>query len=282
MITRFYFPFGRDFHFPQVLTSQAAAKYGLFATNLALPFLSLDQRLSRPLTYGMGVLSIVQTVATPYDKPEGRVERGAAIAKTVSELAATYFQHRVWMAANTVVDIVQQLHRLYTAPQDRKLENLGKLVSTTLHLATQLNQNSLQAILLSVAFQGVISFCEAYAAAQKNQDDIRFGRELTAMSKLAMSMIRFYQGARIYAHIQQTSKLWHEIMVAAAIPPTEIQGMSVPTEEMRQQVYEIFRQKQLVTTLPNGVETVNNIPLADFISIDERIPKNIVDRCSAV
>ena len=71
----------------------------------------------------------------------------------------------------------------------------------------------------------------------------------------------------------------HEFMLADRILPEEIQGMSVPSKKVKEQIVECFRTGGLIQTDNLGQELINGIPVDQFLSTDERLPLNIIDRC---
>jgi len=72
---------------------------------------------------------------------------------------------------------------------------------------------------------------------------------------------------------------YHEFMLADRILPEEIQGMSVPSEKAKEQIVECFRTCGLIQTDSLGQERIHGIPVDQFISSDERLPLNIIERC---
>jgi hypothetical protein len=71
----------------------------------------------------------------------------------------------------------------------------------------------------------------------------------------------------------------HEFMLADRILPEEIQGMSVPSKKVKEQIVECFRTGGLIQTDNLGQELINGIPVDQFLSTEERLPLNIIDRC---
>lgn len=71
----------------------------------------------------------------------------------------------------------------------------------------------------------------------------------------------------------------HEFMLADRILPEEIQGMSVPSKKVKEQIVECFRTAGLIQTDNLGQELINGIPVDQFLSTEERLPLNIIDRC---
>lgn len=71
----------------------------------------------------------------------------------------------------------------------------------------------------------------------------------------------------------------HEFMLPDRILPEEIQGMSVPSEKTKEQIVECFRTCGLIQTDCRGHELINGIPVDQFISSEERLPLNIIERC---
>jgi hypothetical protein len=73
----------------------------------------------------------------------------------------------------------------------------------------------------------------------------------------------------------------HELMLPDRILPGEIQGMSVTTEQIREQVLNHFRKVQMIQVDAQGCETINGIIAKDFISVEHHVPADIVKRCSS-
>jgi hypothetical protein len=71
----------------------------------------------------------------------------------------------------------------------------------------------------------------------------------------------------------------HEIMLPKRILPEEVQGVSVPAEHIREQIFSSLRKYNLIHTDNQGNETINNMPIREFVTVSQQIPKNIIDRC---
>jgi hypothetical protein len=63
------------------------------------------------------------------------------------------------------------------------------------------------------------------------------------------------------------------------ILPTELMGMSAPTEKMRDQIVDYFREINLIEIDALGQETIHGIPVKEFISTERRVPASIIERC---
>ena len=72
----------------------------------------------------------------------------------------------------------------------------------------------------------------------------------------------------------------HTIRTSDRILPSEIMGISVPTEEMKAQIIGTLRAANMTQVDTKGIETINGIPLKEFISTSPHIPTPIIDRCS--
>jgi hypothetical protein len=71
----------------------------------------------------------------------------------------------------------------------------------------------------------------------------------------------------------------HELMIPDRILPEEIQGMSVTTEQVRDQILTHFRKVQMIQIDDQGRETINGIFAKEFISVEHHVPADIVQRC---
>jgi hypothetical protein len=77
----------------------------------------------------------------------------------------------------------------------------------------------------------------------------------------------------------KSARYQQEVMIPDRILPEEIQGLSVPTEMIRDQLIAYLRKLGLLQIDSGGRETINQIPITQFISIDHNIPADVVNRC---
>ncbi len=84
---------------------------------------------------------------------------------------------------------------------------------------------------------------------------------------------------RFFPFWSKQAKKCHELMTPDRIFSKEIKGISVNTEQIRDQILNHFRKCQLIQLDAKGKEMINGIPAKEFISVEHHIPADIVKRC---
>jgi hypothetical protein len=180
-------------------------KQGKVLTERARPLISLYKPASATLSYGIGLLGVTQsTNALVCGASEKRMGNAFSVAKGVADLTVAYFQNRVMIIVNSVFELTQGVYNLAQVPREEKPTQLVKCLSISVQLLAVVQQNSLQWTIISLVFQALTHFYQAYQISQSQDkpENIRHEKALTIIAKTAMGFIRLYQAQNIYQHMQ--------------------------------------------------------------------------------
>lgn len=181
---------------------------GKRAAQIALPFLALYRPIGKTLSLGMGSCRAISHIcqATEDEQRGAYLECSASIAQAalaIIALSATYFHSTTGLYVTTSVDLAHTIYlsALHTARGEysEASEEALQAAASGLYLA-YISLGHLELIMFSTLIQGIICHVQGLK-------DINEGRDYEACGKIAMAMVRYYQGHKYYKLIQRRDEL---------------------------------------------------------------------------